>query len=293
MKTLFKFTLIIFICHLFSCETSDPLDHVADSAFQIINNNEIVVSLSSIDSYDFSSHILYLLPNANAGDIVQRIGYAEVRVNQEPVYSLSNHPSYYSYLPFNPFINEHASVLGDFGIQISYIGQEDDPRQDPRIIDVLKRAGKYRGGLNVEIKDARKSGSNKLELDIALTNPDGVAYYHLDPEKMGMPLFSYFTNGPFFFDDASQRYVYHNMETENPSSLNQWDMAWMSVIPAFESKNLTLEYEYDEHPIGETVDFHFSFPGLSFQLADRSELDQESGRVWLGEARTARTVLIK
>jgi len=83
---------------------------------------------------------------------------------------------------------------------------------------------------------------------------------------MGMPLFNYFSNGPFFFDASKQMYCYHNMPAERVEPYDQWDIAWMSVLLKNQYKMLTLKYTFDELPSGETLDIQFSFPVFHFRF---------------------------
>lgn len=278
---------LIFTCLLHAgCSLFDSSDYeVADGDFQLINDGKVVLSLSGIEYYDFSSHILYLQPNADFEAIMEQIGGSEIRVKQKPIYSIVDHSPHSSSIPKDPFVLRDFGVFGNFGFQISFIGLDSqDPRMDPRIIRTLEQAGKYRAGIQAEITKISQLSGNKLQLTILLRNEDPENYYFLDPSKMGMPLFNYFSNGPFFFDASKQMYSYHNMPAERVEPYDRWDIAWMSVLPKNQNKMLTLEYTFDELPSGETLDIQFSFPGFHFQIHDRNELFRQEGRIWLGEA---------
>lgn len=255
---------------------------------QIVNDGELVLGLSDIDYYDFSTHILYLTDNNRLEGDFDKLQGARVLVDGTEIYPLKIHELYLSSLPSGPHINRHIDNYGDFAFRVSYFNYPsgsgigiDDPRSDPRIIEVLKKNNKFRAGLSVETESITRQG-NEVRLKIKLRNLDKQSYYHLDPNKMGENLFHYFTNGLVFFDPQVPGYQYNKIPHEQPEPNNHWSLDWMSVIKGKESKTFNFTYPYDNVPTGRDLRFSFNFPSPERSITQRSDLIQGNGRIWLG-----------
>lgn len=279
---------------LSSCNQIDHIESIED--LRVVKDDETVLDLSDIEYYDFSSHILYLTENNRMDGNLSTIDGGYVKINEQIIYPLMVNSGYQSSLPTVPFVDNGIGQFGNHAIQISYIRDTEiakDPRNDQRIIKSLKKANKYRGGLSVEIQALSNEDFNKVRLRFKLTNNDSGDYLHLDPYKMGLELFNYFTNGPVFLDPQTPELIYHQVPTEHPESHLFWDINWMSVIKGKESKIYNLEYDFDALPKNAQLTCHFLFPGLTFQITERSDLEQAQGRIWLGETKTSKTVMFR
>ncbi len=289
MKHVLTLATVLAILLQTGCSLFDSSDsEVADGDFQLVNDGEVILSLSKVEFYDFSSNILYLQLGSDLELIKDQIGGSAVQIKQQPIYSILDHSHLSSFFPQDPFVYRDFGMFGDFAFQINYMGlSKVDPRKDPRIIRTLQDAGKYRAGIKSEIVDISPATGNRLLFTIKLTNTDPENYYYLDPNKMGMPLFNYFSNGPYFYDESNQQYRYHSLSAAQPEPFDSWNIDWMSKLGRNQTRTLFLEYSYKELPKGKTADIHFSFPGLSFfHIRDRNELLRKDGRIWLGEAVT-------
>ncbi len=190
-------------------------------------------------------------------------------------------------MPQGPVVWTHPTFYEDNVIAIDQIhsyamivGTQADCREDPRIVEALKKYGQYREGLQVEISSIKYSSGNDVQLKLKLTNKDSESYYYLDPGKMGMGLLHYFTNGLFLQDDEAHISYQSQMEHVQPEPWDSWDLEWMSVLEGGDSVTLSISYDnFEEVPPG-TYSAFFSFPGLSH--VERAELDQKDGRIWLG-----------
>lgn len=283
-----KHLLIILISLMvFSgCEMSGDNEIYED--FKIVNDGGLVLGLSDIEYYDFSTHIVYLTENNSLEGNFDKLQGARIMVDGAEIYPLKIHESYSSSSPIGPHINRHIDNFGDFAFRISFSNYPsgsgtgiDDPRNDSRIIAVLKRHKKYRAGLSVETESITRQG-NEIRLRIKLRNLDNQSYYHLDPNKMGEGLFHYFTNGLIFFDAQEPGYQTNKLQHEQPVSFNHWTLDWMSVIGGNETKTFNFIYPFEDVPTGRDLRFSFDFPSPERSISQRTDLIQGNGRIWLG-----------
>ena len=129
--------------------------------------------------------------------------------------------------------------------------------------------------------DIRRPEHGQLLLELELRNEDSFDYLYLDPDKMSLPIFHYFTNG-LFLKNSSRESFTHQSEILYPDPWDSWDPDWLSVIESGETVSLSIEYlEFDEFPPGDYT-ASFRFPGLSGQV-EKDDLVQAGGRIWLGE----------
>ncbi|MFO7822682.1 MAG: hypothetical protein R6V72_02000 [Cyclobacterium sp.] len=255
---------------------------------KLINQGNVVLDLSDIDYYDFSTHVVYLKENNRLkGDFDQLHG-ANLVVNGSEIYPLKIHDLYSSAMPVGPHIQSLIDNFGDFAFRISFSDFPDgfgssiqDPRADARIKSALKKHHKYRAGLSLEAESILRQG-NQIKLKIKIRNLDSQNYYFLDPNKMGDALFHYFTNGLVFFDPQEMEYQQNKVKHEQPESIQFWSLDWMSVIKGKESKTFEFTYPFENVPTGRDLKFSFFFPSPERSIQLGSDLDQQNGRIWLG-----------
>lgn len=284
-----SWTIILYFALVSACaidvEESTPED------LKIVNQGNVVLDLSDIDYYDFSTHIVYLEENNRLeGDFDQLHG-ANIIANGSEIYPLKIHDLYLSTMPVGPHIQSLTDNFGDFAFRISFSDFPDgsgssiqDPRSDARIVSALKKHHKYRAGLSIETESIERDG-NQIKLKIKLRNLDSQNYYFLDPNKMGEGLFHYFTNGLGFFDPQQMEYQQNKIEHEQPESHLYWSLDWMSVIKGKESKTFEFTYPFEHLPTGRDLKFSFAFPSPELSIKQRSDLEQQGGRIWLGSVR--------
>ncbi|MBD3630834.1 hypothetical protein [Cyclobacterium sp.] len=279
-------TVILFSALLSSCIIDGGEGTPVD--LTMVNQGNVVLDLSDIDYYDFSSHIVYLKgSNRLEGDFDQLRG-AKILVNGTEIYPLNIHDLYLSTMPVGPHIQSLIDVFGDFAFRISFSDYPDgsgssikDPRSDARIVSALKKHNKYRAGLSIEAESILRQG-NQIKLKIKIRNLDSQNYYFLDPHKMGEGLFHYFTNGLGFFDPQQMGYQQNKIEHEPPEPHLYWSLDWMSVIKGKESKTFEFTYPFENVPTGRDLKFSFVFPSPERSIQLGSDLDQQGGRIWLG-----------
>ncbi|WP_158858910.1 hypothetical protein [Lunatibacter salilacus] len=277
---------LIFLLFLMSGCITDGNDGSPED-FKIVNQGEVVLDLSDIDYYDFSTHIVYLNENNRLAGDYDKLQGANILVNGFEIYPLKIHELYLSTIPTGPHIKRLIDSFGDFAFRISFGDFQSgsgssiqDPRSDPRIVSVLKQHNKYRVGLSIVTESISRQG-NEIKFRFKLRNHDNQNYYFLDPNKMGEGLFHYFTNGLGFFD-PNLGYQQNKIPHEQPESQLHWTLDWMSVIKGKETKSFEFTYPFENVPTGRDLKFLFSFPSPELSISDKSELDQQNGRIWLG-----------
>ena len=274
----------IILLSLFSCEKNDNDSEITDG-FSLAISDSLIYNSSQIDFYDFSSHLIYL----KTGDFTfSDFGGFSVSVDNETIYTGQMFPLYSSYLPTGPVIRCSPTFYDDFIIPIDFFQVTDsegntneDPRNDIRIIEALKKYNQYRQGLSLEILSLEKLSSNKLALTIQITNHDSDVLLILDPEKMGIELFHYFTNGLTIVDSFNNSYT-HKITPAQPNSYDSWDDDWFASIKGNETKTIAITYnDFESFPSGQ-YSIRFVYPGMGSQI-DREDLEQSNGRIWLGK----------
>lgn len=286
-NSIIQISSIIILILTLGCEKYDNnFDIDINDGFSLIINDSIIYNSNSIDFYDFSSHLIYLKSGNNFTYSIY--GTFSILVDNEEVYTGQVCPTYSSCLPYGAFVQSVPNFYNDYIIPIGFnqtidtLGNIiDDPRNDSRIIEALKKYNQYKEGLSSEILSVQKQIDNKIKIIIQLTNLGSDKLLYLDPDKMGLGLFHYFTNGLIIKDSQNNSYS-HRVIFEIPEPWDSWKVDWLSVINENETKTVSLIYnDFDIMPSGEYT-ASFSYPGLTYQIK-KEELQQNSGRIWLGQ----------
>jgi hypothetical protein len=292
-----KLVVITFVIGVFAfvgCDKSESLD-----GFWLKMGNNTIVPTSDIDFYDVSTHMIYLKKNL---PYLEEIGYGSgmmtVNVGEEEIYQCPFHPLHLSSLPQGAYISTPSFYKEDI-IRIGFMQFLDtnhkptviDPRSDERIIAALKKHRQYHEGLHCELKSFNYSNGT-LVFNIELYNPDTFNYYYLDPDKMGIGLFHYFTNGPTFFNFANNNSYTHQETVLHPELLNSWKKEWLTLIQSGERKNISITYNsFETMPAG-NYRMYFEFPGLTYGISQK-ELVLKDGRVWMGSVNIEKDITIR
>jgi hypothetical protein len=304
MKT--SFTSLVLLLFLFSgCEKEmDLADRLPESTLELtdgyclVAGDQVVVNHRDISYYDYGAHLLYLKTHRSSAEFLEEAESLTVYAGEEDIYTVGTHPGYSSYLPTGLFIWTYPTFYEDYIIAIDLMGnltgfmkEGRDSREDARIVKALKKYGQYREGLHCEIVSCNYSAPGKVLLHLKLTNRDEVNYYYLDPEKMGMGLFHYHTNGLSLRDvDENQSYT-NRTEHISPVPWDSWDLEWMSLLEGGSSVTITLDYRNFESVPAGTYTARFRFPGLAH--VEREQLAQRHGQIWLGKLMLNREVVVE
>ena len=287
MKTTkYLFILILSLVSI-SCRINDPdLNYNPEEGFCLKINDTIVYDYSQIEFYDFSSHLIYLKKGRTYS--YSGTGSFNIMADNTEIYSGMMFPAVLSSMPIGATIPSILTFYGDFIIpihfnkQMGYSGSEMlDPRGDQRIIESLKKHNQYREGLACEIVDVQKTSTNVIRLKLQLTNNDSESLYYLDPNKIGLDLFHYFTNG-LLLRNGENKIFTHKITAKLPEPWNSWKLSWLSIIKSKESKTIIINYDNFESLISGQYDAFFIYPGLSSQI-EKKDLQQTFGRIWLGQ----------
>jgi len=284
----------IILISLYSCEENYTDPEIRDG-FILVINDTLIYNSNSINFYDFSSHLIYL---KEGNFSFSGFGSFSVSVDKEEIYSGQMFPLYSSYLPAGPVIPCAPSFYDDFIIPIEFFQVTDpegitneDPRNDTRIIEALKKYDQYRQGMTMDILSIEKTDLDKLTMTVGITNHDSETVLIPDPEKMGMELFHYYTNGLTLVDSLNNSYT-HKITPEGPNPYDSWEKDWLTEVKENEIRTFTIVYnDFESFPPGNYT-ARFVYPGMSYQI-ERKNLEQRNGRIWLGEIKISKEIAIE
>ena len=297
MKTFLPFVALLMVL-MAGCD-QDEYYHSGEGLSMTIGDR-VVITANDIECYDLSTHFIYLKgTNSFLNDKLVRDSF-RIYANGKKIYSGVFHAWYMSSIPLGPAIYSPGSFYEDYLVPISYGSYFDqsgkkvptkDPRSDPRILDALKSWNQLHEGLQCEIRSVQFKSGREVSLELELINNDPFSYYYLDPEKMGLGLFHYFTNGLSFWSPTLQKSFENRVQHIQPDPWNSWQMNWLSVIGSHKKKTIRINYtNFDPAPAG-LYKLQFSFPGLSH--VEKGDLVQRNGRIWLGELDLSRDFQIR
>jgi hypothetical protein len=293
--------LLLFLaagCEIEKDPVESPLDpslHLTDG-FCLLSNSRVVLNHYDIDYYDYSAHLIYLKSPDVFWEELNKPGTAAVYADSTRIYDLSFVSQVASYIPQGPviwfpfiFYPEYTVRIGMAWINEPLGEDANDPREDPRIVEALKKYGQFRHGLQCEILSIWYDEVDEVILELELRNEDPVNYYYWDPEKLGMECYHYVTNGLYLRDeDTGQSYTHHTQHL----SWSYADPDRMSLLESDSSVILTITYEhFDELPPG-SYTAYFRFPA-PHSTETRDDLDLEDGRIWLGELQLYSEVVVE
>jgi hypothetical protein len=161
--------------------------------------------------------------------------------------------------------------LGGFGFnsEINTSAELQEFRQ------ALENAGFLREGITVEMLNLERKNTTTLKYTIRVTNNDKENIYVLDPNKMGVGRFHYFTNGV----TVRKNEVSYYSEIESIAS-DEIKTSWYYMLGPQKSMDRTVELNgFTNLPTG-NVHFRFSFPGSK---VEKGEWKKSDGRIWLGQ----------
>ena len=245
--------LLLFL--LAGCDKEKDLaDQFSDSPLELtdgycmVSGDRVLLNHLDIDHYDYGTHLIYLKEHRLLSEILEQTGALTVYAGGgEEIYTVGTHPGYSSsFAPAGPFIWTDPTFYADNIIAIDQLyiadvlmGNLDDPRDDPRIVETLEKYDQYREGLHCEIRSIWFSSPDHLALTLKLSNRDSENYYYLDPEKMGVGLFHYYTNGLTITNLETEQNYTNNVVHVEPDPWDGFDMEWMSLLEGNSSINIT------------------------------------------------------
>lgn len=246
------------------------------------------VSSDDIEYYDYSTHVIYLKNELKIYDTIIDISVFGkpfvVIANGERQYLGAIWPNFSSSWFSGPVINVAPRFYPDDIIHISYFRylsqQSQDPRENDEIRDALISTSKYHAGLEctfdtIEILDNNQENNTcTLKYTYTIKNNDIFNLFIFDPDKMGIGLFHYFTNGLFLSNENNS----YGSISGHTSPDNSWELSWLSLILSGDSTKTVITTDYPFIPSG-SYDCSFGFPGLSLIKEERV---LPNGRIWIG-----------
>lgn len=209
-----------------------------------------------------------------------------VYANKEKVYTGILFPGWSSSVPFGPYI-DFPFFYPEYVIKVCYRSKEyytpenstPDPREDENIVDALQAYNQFHAGLSCSIDEIKFLPHGQLSFTFTITNNDSFNYFILSPDRMGIGLFHYFTNGLIFWNETTS-WMHHKSSVISPEPWDSWIVDWMDLILSGESKSYNIFYEdFDSIPSGQ-YHVYFDYPGLHH--VEIEDFNQSNGRIWLG-----------
>jgi hypothetical protein len=263
------FTGIIFLLILISCKKTDN-----ELFFRASGGLEY--KFSDIELYDTSTHMLYF---KNEHDELKNIeaGFFTFFDMGDPIYTGSIWSGVSSLGPVSPFIMSPS--MCDYALKIeNWSSDKPDIRKDPRMISVLNQHNLLHSGLSFSSSTLEISG-NQLVFKFTIKNEDQSDLMIIDPEKTGLNLFHYFTNGLYIYDLAHNEIFSSTIQPQIPDPWNSWSIDWLSELRSGESKDFTITYTTNNSITPGEYYTTFEFPGISVK---KDQLYQGTRRIWLG-----------
>jgi hypothetical protein len=150
----------------------------------------------------------------------------------------------------------------------------------------LRKHNLLHKGLSVRITAVKITG-NQAAVSVRVENADDTDLLILDPDKMGYPLFHYFTIGFYMHSSDHQRYYFSQTESEAPVPAYSWKAGWFRKLKSGESVTYRLIYTLDARPSSGSYIACFTFPGLGREVM-LDQLYQGNARIWLGDVKAGR-----
>lgn len=317
MKTQTTLTLISLSSLIFSCSEPKVVNYpfeiyfLADSDISeheasevdintLVLSEEVWVSSSDIEFYDYSSHCIYLKEDKSRFFENYDGGFYQftpvlckkpfVVVSEETrIYVGALHSGLLSLAPAGPYMDEMD--VGGYPADVMHIsrawGSDEDLRSDPDIKNTLIGQGLFHAGLTIELISfdvLETSDTSTVEYGIRINNNDQDDLYVLDPAKMGSALFHYYTNGPDLWDTSipdQPIYLYSQYKTvESPEPYDSWSADWFTLIESNQNIERTIRLKgYPSIPDGTyTANMNFTSP----HNIDKDSRYVAGGRLWIG-----------
>jgi hypothetical protein len=244
---------------------------------------------SDIELYDSSTHILYFKTIHPEFEKYSQ-SYFSIIVNSDTVYKGDFWPMFRSDSPQRVIIATYPFWLQNYALWIeNYRNVKPDLRNAPSIIGALKEHNLLHSGILVEIKNLEITGT-QAAFSFSVTNKDQSALWVMDPDKMGINLFHYFTNG-LLLEKSNSSYTYLKVPSQSPESFKTWKIEWLTKLNTGDTKTFNFTYPLSSSIAPGEYTVTFLYPGFLFQVS-KDQLIHDNARIWLGEVRTSLRISI-
>ncbi len=267
--------------------TEDPAGH--DLLMKIGDN--ITFDYSDIELYDSSTHIFYFRELHPEFDKIKQVPF-QFYVKGDTIYKGDFWPTYYSSHPAGPFITNYPLLYQNYVLRIeNRYNYSPDPRNDPRLIQALKNKNLLHSGLSLRISSIVCTAS-QISFSFDVTNYDKDELLILDPDKTGLGIFHYFTNGLYIRKLPGTTTTNVKIAFQTPSPWNGWHKEWFYKLSPGETKGCVIDYPISSPLEKGEYEVKFEYPGLSYQVS-AEQLYQTNGRIWLGDIEGSYSLVIK
>jgi len=304
MKKLFLVAIAVILCLTYCTknESGPDQDIIAKDTLSDSKNNvdpDIILKIgenlsykySDIEMYDSSAHILYFKTNHSEFDDFDYSCIAPfiLYVDGDTIYKGDLWPTSYGLKPTGAYIQTCPLKLQNYALLLKKKKKdESDLRNVICIINALENLNLLHSGLMI-VTDSLKIKSTQVDFTFTITNKDQSPLLILDPDKMGINLFHYFTNGLSFQLSPEYPFITVGVPHESPSTA--WDVNWMTKLDPGSSKTFTFNYPLTTPFDPGEYTVHFDFPGLL--NIGQDHLIQDNVRIWLGEVTSTQNIIIE
>ena len=125
-----------------------------------------------------------------------------------------------------------------------------------------------------------------------MINKDESNLLILDPDKMGINLFHYYTNEPILFNISESKVYNCNVDHQKPPYIAYWSSDWLSELKPGDSRQFTLNFSLLSTLNPGVYRVSYEFPGLTHQIS-KDQLYQNDKRIWLGDVNMISTITVK
>jgi hypothetical protein len=252
---------------------------------------DLCYSYSDIELYDSSTHILYFKTRHPEFDDITQSPF-EIFIDEDTIYKGDFWPIFFSSFPPGPYISNWPYLYQNYALRIDNRQEnKPDPRNDPRIIQALTERNLMHSGLFVKIVSVECNDS-LIIFSFSVTNQDQSELLIMDPDKMGLNLYHYYTNGLVIRRLPWIASMTVKIPPQAPSPWNGWKVDWLYKINPGESKSYVFNYPIDSPLNPGDYNVTFVFPGLEFQVS-KEDLVQNNGRIWLGSLRVSKDFVVQ
>jgi len=292
MKTINLFVTIGFLIIMISnsCD-SDPEVELNDSELEIEFSDGTILTENEIEFYDSSTHTFFLKSDLVSQDALTNF---KIRVDTDSILGGVFHSCVLSSMPPTPYYISDCFFSGHDVLTIGFYGKDENVLNDSRILNSLIENNKFHKGLSCQIDSVtiiESAGKTDVVSTITIKNHDNIAYYIPDVNKMGDQYYTDYCGGLSFsnINTGLSSFI------KDSNSDRQRDDIKIDDLSKLESNSeMTFTYtsrNYHEIPSGE-YKVKARFMGIVY-TASNFELNQDNGRIWVGEIYSYKNGVIK
>lgn len=295
-KNLFGSYILILSLLLVSCEVnnSDPEPEPDQDSITVIKpdpeyffkvGNSLYYRYSDLELYDSSAHIFYFKTNHPEFDKNSQSVFSVI-IKSDTIYKGDFWPMFRSDTPTRVYIHTWPFWLQNYALWIeNRYNIKPDLRNDPVIIQAFKDRNLLHSGINLAINSLEVTNT-QVTFSFTLTNKGQSALLIMDPDKMGINLFHYYTNGLLFRKTSDGSSFYVSVPSQAPSHYTVWLIDWLTKLNSNETKTFNLIYPLNSPIASGEYKITFVYPGFNLQIS-KDQLIQDNARIWLGDVRAS------